>query len=355
MSTKRTPAEQAVLKAKLEELRKAKEAKAKPKKQKLNYSKMMEDHARVDSGGGSEFFRASQLPKGQTRMRFLMNPDDDSFYGFRVGGWIPNNNPDDQQKADRYTSPLTDSPTGYCPVKRMSDALKRYAKVSDDPARRAIANKLSNDFYPRSEFMSNVLIFKPETKRWEPCIFQYGVSIYKALVADLQANLDSDDIVDGEVSDEMNFASDKYGKIVVISKSGEGLNTRYTVTITAKTKECSKEELDGRKSLAEYCSPDSAEELEAMLCDLFQAGDMDTLLNNLDDVVFPGEDVKQNKETCQVKSSPEPDEELTEDEEEELEEAVIPECIGSFGNPEGDNDCETCPYAEECKTIEAAS
>jgi hypothetical protein len=372
MPQARTPQEQAALKRKLEELRKSRTSKpapvkpqvtapATPVKRGLDYKKLLEDRERVDSGS-NDFLRASKLPKGQTKIRFMMNPDDASFYGFRIGGWIPNANPDDSQQSDRIVSPLTTAPTEYCPVRKLSEALKKYAKQCGG-SRSKQAAKLSDSLYPKSEFLSNVLVFKPETGAWEPVIFQYGVSIFKALVEGIQANLDPEDINEGIVTDEMNFADSKYGRVVVISKTGEGLATKYSVNITPKTRPITREELAARKSLVEYCQPNTAEELEGMLCDLLGMDSFDSLIANLDSIVFPMDyseptiPVQQGRTAKpprrQAASEKEYDTEAASEYTEETE-TPIPTCIGSFGSPDDGFSCETCPFASECEQIGTA-
>lgn len=384
-----TPKQLAEIKARLAQKKGAQEPEKKPAKRtatprteapverdgRLNYGKMMEDRARFGNSSNSEFLRAAQLPQGYTKLRFMMNPSSDAFYAFRVGGWLRREGEDGEMVAERYVSPTTEDPGAFCPAKQLSEALRKYGKsFSGEEANRALA--LAKELYPKSEFMSNVLVYKPEARAWEHAVFCYGVSIFKGLVDSTRANVDSeDDLDEGYLSDELNFADAEQGRIVSILKEGERKGTTYTVTVTPKTRPVTEDELSQRVDLDEFCEPTSREELESALCAVFDVDDFSYLLANIGQVELPEPQYEDSMTNARKKNGAQQDgkkspqrernggnvtgkrrqqREVLEEQEETAvttDDADIPECIANYGSPMKGLRCSKCPCAEECEQI----
>jgi len=315
----------------------------------LNFRKMMEDRANLGNTSGGDFLSVSKLAEGQHKFRFIMHATSDLFYAFRRSVWMKVVDDKGEPHNEKVISPLTVDPDTYCPCSRLSRALKILSKETTGAASKRAA-ALSNDLYPKSEFMSNVLMLNPATNAWEPHILVYGMTVYKSLVDSQQANVDAEDVdAKGYLKPEATFTDPKHGRIAVIKKTGQQRDTRYSATIT-KARAVTTEELATASDLSQFTIPNDVQDTEAMLVEQYNAPDFETLVGNIADIALP-ESSYESKDSGGATTAPPTAPQPNTVQEETEASSELPTCVGSFGTPAAGFICEACPVNADCMEI----
>lgn len=343
----------------------------------LNYRAMMDTYNQLQSGR-AQFLKLSKLGQGKHTFRFLMTPEMDTFYAFRMGVYV--DKAGDEGKGKSFVSARTTGADEYCPFVQVSDLLRNHAKNCTQKSRKTRAERLARDLWPKREFISNVLLLRPDGT-WEAHLLTYGVQVFKALVDQLSATISPDDLDGDYLGPQDNFASTKEGKNVIITTRGQGLKTEYAVTI-GKPRPVTKEELAARSTLSALVVPNSEEEAKDALCALFGVEDFDEITSNIARIALPSRDdddepvqTEQRRRPANTdsaaaepapRSKPKPppvdDEDFEEeeapvrgnaDDDEDVDISDLPPCFAHYDEPEEGYVCKRCPARTECSDVSA--
>lgn len=324
----------------------------------FNYAKMKQDLAEL--GSGNEFY---ELQPGKNTVRFLMNPSGDLFYGCFQQVFIPSSIPGEKGRA--FVSPKTEARDAYCPASALREKLLLMAKAGNEAA-----SALADQLKPTQSWLSNILA-QNEAGTWTNQILRYGRMIFKGVCSYVDASVDPEDIIDGLLSGSANIADSKQGRIVVITKTGRGMKTEYSVTVRDKVLPATREQLAARVDLAKYTTPSDVGDIEAALCELLDA-DPDQFQDLLDpECDFDIPYIESNRPSNKVRGAKTParqqsvnrkgktasEDDVAEEDEEEEDDASssqspIPECFGNYRNPLAGLSCKKCDEADNCKAIQ---
>jgi len=184
-------------------------------------------------------------------VRFLRTPGDDLFYRKMIKTFVPG--PKDKPRV--FISPRSTDPDAYCPATATAQALKQEGR-----------QKECDQVYPQTSYISNALVREKGEKNWRQVVLEYKHSIWKAVVGAVCAEL-GDDVEPDEAAIRIaDIADRKNGRIIVITKTGTGMGTKYATHVTSRTHPATKEELEDCVDLANEVVTSKASEMEDALC-----------------------------------------------------------------------------------------
>ena len=339
----------------------------------IDWAQMLDDYSAL--GGGADFW---QFEPGENRVRFLMNPDGYAFYACRLQTYIPSCR--DDGKGMFVVSPKTVDTDAYCPISALCDKLKAMgiaAGTGTEIANRTAA--LVTRLTPRELWLSNALV--REAQAWRPVVVQYSRGVFKALVTQMRHQIDADAAPSTGLDDGLlldgNIAHPQHGCMIVVERTGKGLGTRYSVTVTAKVCPVDDAQLAHRTDVRGLCQPTDVADIEMALCKAFGFTDFAMAVSATG--TFPVPALDASGDIVPYASSPmqrqpvagsgplaglQPMAQVPSVAEEDLPvpsvspvpdpamlDAAIPPCIASYGKPQPGLDCKTCSFATECEGV----
>ncbi len=318
----------------------------------LNMTRIRQMKADHDAKRSSDFFK---FPEGDTRMLVVMSPapEDDTFFVEDVFTALPTFDElgtVQMKKKEFYTSPKAIDPDAYCPVGAAIDATQNRTDLPE-AVRKTI-------WYQR-RFISNAYVFKGEN-RWDHVILQYPTTVWDEIVNAIEAEMSAG----GSVADGQSIVDPANPRLIQVTRTGAGFNTRYSVTVTSRSVPVPTELQAKRSTLGKFIKPSDPKKVEDHLAKLCGAASYHELLTTdpraasevrVDEVVNPSAvaseaaimaDIPDATPAAVAEPAPEapvpaPDA--------PSESEPIPTCIGEFeAGLREERKCGTCSYEQEC-------
>lgn len=291
-------------------------------KARLNLAEARRIGQEVESGG--KFFKFDQ---GLNSVRFMPNPGDDLFFVHCQSIYIPD--PTNPKKGKYFVSPKSAGSDNPCPAQAAYEALWRKG----DEASKELAGKIR----PSHSFYSNAMVKNRSTGKWEFKVVQYGVGIYKTLLAAMEAEAEGEDLDDeGCLTNGGIIADPVVGRIVSIKKSGADKGTKYEATVTSKELPLEKAWIKQCQDLSQEAIPSDYDAIEAAVCAFLGIDELSELTSPV--AAAKGKKSRDDDEEEDDEEEEEDDEEEEEEEDEDEEEEKPKPSKKSSKRPVEDDD-----------------
>ncbi len=288
----------------------------------LNYARMRQEAQDRDS---SDFF---SFPNGDTTLIIVMSAPEHSslFYQRTLTHFLHN----DEGKIQALGCPKVEDVDAYCPACTARKAL--YA---------AGDKKNAGEIRASERYLANAFVEDNKGGRWKPVVLQYPYVVHKAITAHIDAEIDAEGFVLPERIPIVNAANPS---VIQVQRTGQALQTKYTVTVPRKIKNTTSEMLGKRKDLSEFVDIADEDILESMVCNQLGIGSLDELGPDAD---TNRQTQHQSKATDDAPSSSATD--IPTDNEEVANDNDYP-CVGMFEDALADErQCPMCELYEACK------
>lgn len=228
-----------------------------PTKVRLNYGKMRQDHDRI-SAGSSRIWRA---PKGTTKIRLMMLPDEGLWYVTNREIYVPSV----EGTKKFFISPRSTDPEAYCPAEEAYKLLLQAGRKDE-----------AKEIRPSNQFFSNAMV--NEGKEWKYKIFKYPQSVYNDLMLAEADELDEDALDEEGFLEGGGIIGDpKEGRVLSVHVEEKGGYSRYTTRVTNKPLPIEPEWATKCQTLDEFLAPDNPDEIEEAILDWLGIEDLEEI------------------------------------------------------------------------------
>lgn len=243
--------------------------KKKPVRSGLDLKAVRRAAAEIEEGG-----KYYTLKPGTHSIRFMQNPNDNSFFVTSQKVYIPEptsgkGKDKDKPKKNAFVSPRSLGRDQFCPAQAAYEALVRSGTE--------VNKKLAKEIKPSHRFYSNAVVKDPKTNEWKVVQMEYPPKVFQQVSAHLFAACEDEEneLEEGELLEEDIVSDPETGVIFKITREGTGqFDTEYSVSPTTKKLPLKQEWLDARVDLSKEAAPSDVDAISDAVCEYLGIDDL---------------------------------------------------------------------------------